>query len=70
MLKSHFNEVDSALQLYQKEAWAQMFSCEHCEISKNIYFEKHLHTAAPEMTLGGDCLGLSFWRAAFKTILV
>ena len=47
-----------------------MFSCEHCEISKNIYFEKHLHTAAPEMTLGGDCLGLSFWRAAFKTILV
>ena len=24
---------------------AQGFPCEHCEISKNIYFEKHLPTA-------------------------
>ena len=23
-----------------------MFSCEYCEISKNIYFEEHLRTAA------------------------
>ena len=46
-----------------------MFSCEYCEISKNTYFEKHLRTAAPEVTLGSDYLGLSFWTATFKTIL-
>ena len=27
-----------------------------------------LHTAASEMALGSDCLGLSFWTLAFKTI--
>ena len=31
--------------------------------------EEHLHTAASEVTLGNDCLGLSFLRVAFKTIL-
>ena len=36
-----------------------MFSCEYCEIS-NDYFEEHLRTAASEVTLGSDCLGLSF----------
>ena len=46
-----------------------MFSREYCEISKNIYFEEHLRTAASEVTLGNDCLGLSFWTAAFETIL-
>ena len=46
-----------------------MFSCEYCEISKNIYFEEHLRTAASEVTLGSDYLGFSFWTAAFKTIL-
>ena len=46
-----------------------MFSCEYCEISKNIYFEEHLRTAASEVTLGSDCLGFSFWTVAFKTIL-
>ena len=46
-----------------------MFSCEYCEISKNIYFEEYLRTAASEVTLGSDRLGLSFWTAAFKTIL-
>ena len=46
-----------------------MFSCEYCKISKNTYFEEHLHTAASEVTLGNDCLGLSFWIVAFKTIL-
>ena len=45
-----------------------MFSCEYCEISKNNYFEEHLRTAASEVTLGSDCLGLSFWTVAFKTI--
>ena len=46
-----------------------MFSCEYWKISKNTYLEEHLHTAASEVTLGSDCLGLSFWRIAFKTIL-
>ena len=46
-----------------------MFSCEYCEISKSNYFEEHLRTAAFEVTVGSDCLGLSFWKAAFKTIL-
>ena len=35
-----------------------MFSCEYCEISKNTYFEEHLRTAASEVTLESDCLGL------------
>ena len=47
-----------------------MFSCEYCEISKNTYFEKHLHMAAPELTLGSDCLGLSFGTVGFKTIQI
>ena len=45
------------------------FSCEYWEISKNTCFEEHLHMAASEETLGKDCLGLSFWRVALKTIL-
>ena len=47
-----------------------MFSCEYYEISKNIYFEEHLRTASSEVTLGSDCLGLSLWTVAFKTILI
>ena len=43
-----------------------MFSYEYWEISKNTYFEEHLCTASSEMTLESDCLGLSFWRVAFK----
>ena len=46
-----------------------MFSCEYYEISKKTYFEEHLCTAASEETLGSDCLGLSYSRVAFKTIL-
>ena len=30
------------VQLYQKETPTEVFSCEHCEIFKNTYFEKHL----------------------------
>ena len=47
-----------------------MFSNEYWQISKNTYFGEHLRTAASEETLGSDCLGLSFWRVAFKTILI
>ena len=46
-----------------------MLSCEYCEICKNTYFGEHLGTSATEVTLGSDCLGLSFWTVAFKTIL-
>ena len=46
-----------------------MFSCEYSEISKNTYLEEHLRTAACELTLGSNCLRLSFWAVAFKTIL-
>ena len=46
-----------------------MFSCEYWEISKTTYFEEHLRAAAPEVTLRSDCLGLSFWWVAVKTIL-
>ena len=31
--------------------------------------EEQLRTAASEVTLESDSLGLSFWRAIFKTIL-
>ena len=47
----------------------QTFSCEYCEISKSTYFDEHLHTAASEVTLGSDFLGLFCWTVAFKTIL-
>ena len=33
------------LQLYLKETPAQVFSCEYCEISPNIYFEERLQMA-------------------------
>ena len=46
-----------------------MFSCEYSEISKNTYLEEHLRTGACELTLGSNCLRLSFWAVAFKTIL-
>ena len=46
-----------------------MFFCEYRKISKNTYFEEDLRTAASEVTLESDCLGLSFWTVAFKTNL-
>ena len=46
-----------------------MFSCKYWEISKITYFEEHLHAATSEVALGCGCLGLSFWTAAFQTIL-
>ena len=45
-----------------------IFTGKHqCEIFKNTYFEKHLHTVASELTLKSDCLKLCFW-ITFKTI--
>ena len=43
--ESLFNKV-AGLQLYYKEAPAQVFSYEYCEIFRNTYTEKHLSTAA------------------------
>ena len=43
-----------------------MFACEYCEISKSISFEEQLRMVDSEVTLGSDCLGLSFWAIAFK----
>ena len=34
--------------------------CFPANIFKSTYFEEHLHTATSEVTLGSDCLGLSF----------
>ena len=45
-----------------------MFACEYCEISKSISFEE-LRMVGSEVTLGSDCLGLSFWTIAFKIML-
>ena len=38
-----------------------MFSCEYCKTSKSNYFEEYLRTAASEVTLRSECLGLPFW---------
>ena len=34
------------LQAFKKEALAQVFSCEFCEISKNTFFTEHLWATA------------------------
>ena len=44
-------------------------SCEYCEISKSTFFQEHLYTAASEVSIGSDYLGLSFWAVAFKILL-
>ena len=50
MLESLFNEAAAlqACNFIKKETPTQVFSCEHCEIFRNTYFEKHLWTAAFE----------------------
>ena len=34
--------LQAGLQLYWKETPTQVFSCEYCEISMHIYFERHM----------------------------
>ena len=36
------NSQENSLQLYEKAALAQMFSCEFCKISKDTFFVEHL----------------------------
>ena len=38
--------VPEACNFIEKETLAQVFSCEFCEISKNIFFTDHLWTTA------------------------
>ena len=65
-----FGEVTfKALKIYYNRTPTQFFCCEYCKIFLKTYFEEHLHTAVSEVTLESDCLGLSFWTVAFKTVL-
>ena len=41
----------SGLQLYEREAPTQVFSCDYCEIFKYTSFEKHLQTTASVKSL-------------------
>ena len=71
--RKNFEHLQELLKLFCnfiKKRLQHMFSCEYWKISKNTYLEEHLRTAASEVTLGSDCLGLSFWRIAFKTVLI
>ena len=45
------------------------FSCEYPKMFQITYFEEHMHTAASEVKLESDCLGLSFCAVAFKIIM-
>ena len=40
------NDEPEACNFIKKEALAQVFSCEFCEISKNTFFTEHLMTTA------------------------
>ena len=41
-----FRRLRSACNFIKKEILAQVFSCEFCEFSKNIFFTEHLLTTA------------------------
>ena len=43
-----WKKVFKACNFIEKEALAQVFSCEFCEISKNTFFTKHLWKTASE----------------------
>ena len=38
--------LEKACNIIKKETLAQVFSCEFCEISKNIFFTEHLWATA------------------------
>ena len=48
-----------------------MFSCANCEIFKNIYFEKHLRTAASDysFTLVIICLFLAIFLGCEENVI-
>ena len=42
-----------------------IFTGKHlCEFFKKSYFQEHLHTAASQLILQSDCLGICFWIAS------
>ena len=56
-----FNKI--AGNFIKKESLAQVFSCEFCEISKNIFFTEHLRTTASVICLhlAADCSCVIFF---------
>ena len=56
VLKSLLNKVAGrkVCNFIEKDSPTQMFSCEHCKISKSTYFQEHLRTAASKVTLRSD----------------
>ena len=49
----YFNNV-AGLNFIKKEALAQVFSCEFCEIFNNIFFTEYLWTTASELLKSAD----------------
>ena len=45
-------KLQATCNFIKKEALAQVFSCEFCEISKNTFFTEHLATVSEMMTHG------------------
>ena len=50
-----------ACNFIKKEALAQVFSCEFCKISKNIFFTEHLRTTASKIHYFARILCLASW---------
>ena len=71
LLKSLLNKVPGRkpYKFVKKGLQHRCFPANIAKLFKNTYLEEHLRTAASEVTLGSDFLGLSFWTTAFKTIL-
>ena len=64
-LNCHNTGIRIGLPIGLQEIPTQMFSC--CKIFKKIYLEECIFFR--KLTLGSDCLEISFWTVAFKTIL-
>ena len=47
-VKKVFLEISQNSQEKKRETLAQVFYCEFCEISKNIFLTEHLRTTASE----------------------
>ena len=54
--------------LIKKEILAQVFSCEFCEISKNICFTEHLWATASRTLRSSQCVLKNFAKFTRKTL--
>ena len=54
--KNAFLEILPQPATLLKKRLPQVFSCEFCEISKNIFFTEHLGATVSKMTLGNGIL--------------